>query len=76
MRGSVAGSFHPCLGAGALPGAADHSGFSLGALGDEATMLYAKLALAKQLYGDWYTDVDLAKAAQELNVRSIPISFS
>ena len=44
--------------------------------GDEATMLYAKLALAKQLYGDWYTDVDLAKAAQELNVRSIPISFS
>ena len=44
--------------------------------GDEATMLYAKLALAKQLYGDWYTDVDLAKATQELNVRSIPISFS
>lgn len=39
-------------------------------------MLYAKLALAKQLYGDWYTDVDLVKAAQELNVRSIPISFS
>ena len=44
--------------------------------GDEATMLYAKLALAKQLYGDWYTDVDLVKAAQELNIRSIPISFS
>lgn len=44
--------------------------------GDEATMLYAKLALAKQLYGDWYTDVDLAKAAQELNISSIPISFS
>ena len=43
---------------------------------DEATMLYAKLALAKQLYGDWYTDVDLAKAAQELNISSIPISFS
>ena len=44
--------------------------------GDEATMLYAKLALAKRLYGDWYTDVDLAKAAQELNISSIPISFS
>ncbi len=29
--------------------------------GDEATMLYAKLALAKQLYGDWYTDVDLGR---------------
>ena len=35
-------------------------------------MLYAKLALAKRLYGDWYTDVDLAKAAQELNISSIP----
>ena len=44
--------------------------------GDEATMLYAKLALAKQLYGDWYTDVDLAKATQELNISSIPISLS
>ena len=39
-------------------------------------MLYAKLALAKQLYGDWYTDVDLVKAAQELNIDSYPISFS
>lgn len=46
------------------------------ALGDDASALYAKLALAKRLYGDWYTDVDLARAAQELNVGSSPISFS
>ena len=44
--------------------------------GDEATVLYAKLALAKYLYSDWYTDVDLAKVAQELNIDSYPISFS
>ena len=40
------------------------------------TVLYAKLALAKYLYSDWYTDVDLAKVAQELNIDSYPISFS
>ena len=67
MRGSVAGGFPEQQIILVSPSAL---------WGDEATMLYAKLALAKQLYGDWYTDVDLAKATQELNVRSIPISFS
>lgn len=39
--------------------------------GDAAAALYAQLALSKQLYGDWYTDVDLATAASELGVNGI-----
>ena len=49
------------------------SGSALG--GDPAAALYAKLALAKHLYGDWYTDVDLALVAEELGVSEIPILF-
>jgi uncharacterized repeat protein (TIGR02543 family) len=38
-------------------------------------LLYAQLALAKQLYGDWYTDVDLSTVAAELGVSENVISF-
>lgn len=43
--------------------------------GDEASILYARLALAKKLYPDWYTDVDLAVVAQELGTSSGLIYF-
>lgn len=36
--------------------------------GDEASAVYAGLALAKELYSDWYKDVDLAVVANELGV--------
>ena len=39
-----------------------------GGLGGGAQGLYARLTLAKALYGDWYTDVDLSIAASELEV--------
>lgn len=45
------------------------------ALGAGASGLYARLALAKHFYGDWYTDVDLSAVAAELGVSNIPISF-
>ena len=45
------------------------------ALSSGAAGLYARLALAKQFYGDWYTDVDLSVVAAELGVMNIPISF-
>lgn len=45
------------------------------ALGDGPDALYAKLALAKELYGDWYSDVDLSAAARELGVAQSPIEF-
>lgn len=45
------------------------------ALSSGAAGLYARLALAKQFYGDWYTDVDLSAVAAELGVTNIPISF-
>lgn len=49
---------------------------SSGALeGAGADALYAKLALAKYLYGDWYTDVDLNLVAEELGVSELPIYF-
>lgn len=44
-------------------------------LGGGAQGLYARLALAKELYGDWYTDVDLPTAAAELGVEVSPIQF-
>lgn len=44
-----------------------------GALGGGAQGLYARLALAKELYGDWYTDVDLSVVAAELGVGASPI---
>ena len=43
--------------------------------GDEASMLYARLALAKELYSDWYTDVDLSVVANELGVSGTVIYF-
>lgn len=43
--------------------------------GDEASMLYAALALAKELYADWYTDVDLSVVADELGVSGSIIYF-
>lgn len=45
------------------------------ALSSGAAGLYARLALAKHFYGDWYTDVDLSAVAAELGVLNIPISF-
>ena len=45
------------------------------ALESGAAGLYARLALAKHFYGDWYTDVDLSAVAAELGVSNIPISF-
>lgn len=45
------------------------------ALGGGASGLYARLALAKHFYGDWYADVDLSAVAAELGVSNIPISF-
>lgn len=44
-----------------------------GGLGSGAQGLYARLALAKELYGDWYTDVDLSVVAAELGVGASPI---
>lgn len=46
-----------------------------GGLGSGAQGLYARLALAKELYGDWYTDVDLSIVAAELGVDASPIYF-
>jgi uncharacterized repeat protein (TIGR02543 family) len=45
------------------------------ALSDPAEALYAELALAAQLYPDWYTDVDLSVVASELGITTLPISF-
>ena len=45
------------------------------ALGNDACGLYARLALAKHLYGDWYDDVDLGVVAEELGVTSSSIIF-
>jgi len=45
------------------------------ALGTGAEGLYARLALAKHLYGDWYLDVDLALVAAELGVTAEVIWF-
>ena len=36
--------------------------------------LYARLALAKALYGDWYVDVDLETVASELGILQIPFA--
>ena len=36
--------------------------------GDSSTVLLIQLTLAKELYPDWYDDVDLSLAAQELGV--------
>ena len=44
------------------------------ALGSGPLGLYARLALAKRLYPDWYVDVDLERAARELGVTMQPIS--
>lgn len=46
-----------------------------GGLGGGEQGLYARLALAKELYGDWYTDVDLELAAAELGVAAGPVYF-
>lgn len=43
--------------------------------GDTPSAIYAGLAFAKQFYPDWYTDVDLVLAAQELGVTALPIYF-
>ena len=45
------------------------------ALSSGASGLYARLALAKRFYGDWYADVDLSAVAAELGVTNLPISF-
>lgn len=45
------------------------------ALGSGNEALYAQLALAKHLYGDWYADVELNLAAEELGVTELPIYF-
>lgn len=45
------------------------------ALGSGEYGLYARLALAKHLYGDWYADVDLDTVAEELGVKWKPIIF-
>ncbi len=45
------------------------------ALGSGSAGLYARIALAKELYPDWYEDVDLGTVASELGVTSIPIYF-
>ena len=45
------------------------------ALGSDSYGLYARIALAKHLYGDWYTDVDLSVVAQELGVSRGHIAF-
>ena len=44
------------------------------ALGSDVCGLYARLALAKALYGDWYYDVDLSTVAAELGLGSVPFS--
>lgn len=46
---------------------------SADALGSGAAGLYARLSLAKALYGDWYLDVDLSAVAAELGVETPPI---
>ncbi len=42
-------------------------------LGGGSYGLYARLALAKALYPDWYKDVDLSQAAKELGLGYVPI---
>lgn len=46
-----------------------------GGLGGGEQGLYARLTLAKALYGDWYTDVDLDLAAAELGVAGSVVYF-
>ena len=48
---------------------------SAAALGDGPEGLYARLALAKHLYPDWYGDVDLDTVAAELGITDIPVYF-
>lgn len=48
---------------------------SAAALGDGPEGLYARLALAKHLYPDWYGDVDLNTVAAELGITDIPVYF-
>lgn len=43
------------------------------ALGTSRSGLYARLYIAKALYGDWYTDVDLTIAARDLGIESSPV---
>ena len=43
------------------------------ALGSDGYGLYARLALSKHLYSDWYTDVDLNTVAEELGINWKPI---
>ncbi len=43
-------------------------------LGSGPAGLYARLALAKALYGDWYVDVDLETVASELGILQIPFA--
>ena len=45
------------------------------ALSGDAGGLYARLALAKELYPDWYQDVDLSVVSAELGVTDMPIYF-
>ena len=44
-------------------------------LGGGTQGLYTRLALAKALYGDWYTDVDLSVVASELEAAAGSIYF-
>ena len=46
----------------------------LDALSSGPAGIYARLALAKYLYGDWYTDVDLTVVAAELGLTEAPFS--
>lgn len=48
---------------------------SSSALNGGPAMLYTQLALAKRLYGDWYTDVDLSVVAAELGIGDSLIYF-
>lgn len=45
------------------------------ALGGDASAICAGLALAKELYPDWYEDVDLSTVMGELKVEQLPIAF-
>ena len=44
------------------------------ALGSGRSGLYARLYIAKALYGDWYTDVELETVARELGIGASPVS--
>jgi hypothetical protein len=44
-------------------------------LSSRSELLYSEIAIAKELYPDWYTDVELSTVSEELGVDKAIIAF-